>query len=199
MKLCQWYLDHEEPLPYVAHGDDPYHVQWLPANYSRLLWMLKNPAYTGAYVLGRTQTIVRRCEDGELVRRRRLVSSEQWEVVEKNRFPAYISWEQYEGNLAKIQGNATMKGEASQGAPRHGVALLAGLLRCGRCGRRLVVHYDPTGGPRYLCRDGWRGREQRVQRLSLSARRVDPLFVQVLLEALRPAADASIATCCRVG
>jgi DNA invertase Pin-like site-specific DNA recombinase len=188
MKLCQWYLDHEEPLPYVAHGDDPYHVQWLPANYSRLLWMLKNPAYTGAYVLGRTQTVVHRCEDGELVRRRRLVSSEQWEVVEKNRFPAYISWEQYQGNLAKIQGNATMKGEASQGAPRHGEALLAGLLRCGRCGRRLVMHFDPTGGPRYLCRDGWRGREQRVQRLSLSARRVDPLFVQVLLEALRPAA-----------
>ena len=126
MKLCQWYLDHEEPLPYVAHGDDPYHVQWLPANYSRLLWMLKNPAYAGAYVLGRTQTIVRRCEDGELVRRRHLVTPEQWEVVEKNRFAAYISWEQYEGNLAKIQGNATMKGEASRGAPRRGVALLAG-------------------------------------------------------------------------
>jgi DNA invertase Pin-like site-specific DNA recombinase len=77
MKLCQWYLDHEEPLPYVAHGDDPYHVQWLPANYSRLLWMLKNPAYTGAYVLGRTQTIVRRSEDGELLRGRHLVPSEQ--------------------------------------------------------------------------------------------------------------------------
>ncbi len=188
MKLCQWYLDHEEPLPYVAHGDDPYHVQWLPANYGRLLWMLKNPAYAGAYVLGRTQTIVRRCEDGELVRRRHLVTPEQWEVVEKNRFAAYISWEQYERNLAKIQGNATMKGEASRGAPRRGVALLAGLLRCGRCGRRLVVHYDPAGGPRYLCRDGWRGREQGIQRLSLSGRRVDPLFVQVLLEVLRPAA-----------
>lgn len=189
MKLCQWYLAHEEPLPYVAHGDDPYHVQWLPANYHRLLWMLKNPAYTGAYVLGRTQTIVRRCEDGERVRGRHLVPAEQWEVVEKNRFPAYISWEQFERNVAKIQGNATMKGDASQGAPRRGVALLAGLLRCGRCGRRLVVHYGQTGEPRYLCRDGWRGREKGVQRLSLSGRRVDPLFAQVLLEALGPAAQ----------
>jgi hypothetical protein len=188
MKLCQWYLEHEEPLPYAAHGDDPYHVQWLPANYSRLLWMLKNPAYTGAYVLGRTQTIVRRCEDGELLRRRRLVPSGQWVVVEKDRFPAYISWEQYERNLLKIQGNATMKGDASQAAPQHGTALLAGLLRCGRCGRRLVVHYDYTGGPRYVCRDGWRGREQGMQRLSLSGRQVEPLFAQVLLEALRPAA-----------
>jgi len=109
-------------------------------------------------------------------------------VVEKNRFAAYISWEQYQRNLAKIQGNATMKGDASQAAPRRGVALLAGLLRCGRCGRRLVVHYARTGEPRYLCRDGWRGREQRIQRLSLSGRRVDPLFAQVLLEVLRPAA-----------
>src|SRR5271157_1781744 len=157
MKLCQWYLEHEEPLPYAAHGDDAYRVQWLPANYSRLLWMLKNPAYTGAYVLGRTQTVVRRCEDGELVRKRHLVLPERWEVVERNRFPAYISWEQYQRNLAKIQGNATMKGDASQAAPQRGIALLAGLLRCGRCGRRLVMHYDPSGGPRYLCRDGWRG------------------------------------------
>jgi DNA invertase Pin-like site-specific DNA recombinase len=188
MKLCQWYLEQEEPLPYVAHGDDPHQVQWLPANYSRLLWMLKNPAYTGAYVLGRTQTVVRRCEDGELVRRRHLVLPEQWEVVEKDRFPAYISWEQYQRNLAKIHGNATMKGDVSQAAPQRGAALLAGLLRCGRCGRRLVVHYDRSGEPRYICREGWRGREQHMQRLSLSGRRLDPLFSQVLLEAVRPAA-----------
>jgi hypothetical protein len=149
--------------------------------------MLKNPAYTGAYVIGRTRTIVRRNEEGEIVRRRRLVSPDQWEVVEKGRFPAYISWEQYERNLAKIQGNASMKGDAAQPAPRRGPALLAGLLRCGRCGRRLIVHYDRSGDPRYLCRGGWTGRERRTQRLSLSGRRIDPLFSQMLLEAVAPA------------
>ena len=56
------------------------------------------------------------------MRRRRLVSPDQWEVVEKARFPAYISWEQYERNLAKIQGNASMKGDAAQPAPRRGPA-----------------------------------------------------------------------------
>ncbi len=187
MKLCQWYLDHEELLPYVAHGDDPYNVQWLPANYSRLLWMLKNPAYTGAYVIGRTRTIVRRNEEGEGVRRRRLVPPDQWQVLEQGRFPAYISWEQHQRNVAKIQGNATMKGDASQAAPREGAALLAGLLRCGRCGRRLAVHYDRSGAPRYVCRDGWRGRERRCERLSLSGRRIEPLFSQVLMEVLQPA------------
>jgi len=187
MKLCQWYLDHEEPLPYVAHGDDPHHVQWLPANYSRLLWMLKNPAYAGAYVVGRTQTVVRRSDDGEPFRCRRLAPPDQWDVLEKDRFPAYISWEQYEGNVAKIHRNATMKGEASQAAPRPGAALLAGLLRCGRCGRRLAVHYDRSGVPRYVCRDGWRGRERRCERLSLSGRRIEPLFSQALMEVLQPA------------
>ena len=186
-KLCQWYLEQDEPLPYVAHGDDPYHVQWLPANYRRLLWMLKNPAYTGAYVLGRAQTVVRRCEDGEQVRRRHMVPREQWKVVEKGRFPAYISWEQYEQNLAKIQGNATMKGEASQAAPQRGAALLGGLLRCGRCGRRLMVHYARTD-PYYVCNEGRRGCEQPMQRMSLSGRRLDPLFAEVLMEVLRPTA-----------
>lgn len=187
MKLCQWYLDHEEPLPYVAHGDDPHQVQWLPANYSRLLWMLKNPAYTGAYVIGRTQTVVRRTEEGELIRRRRLAPPDQWRVVEKERFPAYISWEEYEENVVKIQKNATTKGDAAQGSPRRGAALLAGLLRCGRCGRRLVVRYDRSGEPRYVCRGGWRGRERRTKRFSLSGRRMDPLFSRMLLEAVRPA------------
>ena len=187
MKLCQWYLDHEEPLPYVAHGDDPNQVQWLPANYNRLLWMLKNPAYTGAYVIGRTQTVVRRTEEGELIRRRRLAPPDQWRVVEKERFPAYISWKEYEENVAKIQSNATTKGDAAQGAPRRGAALLAGLLRCGRCGRRLVVRYDRSGEPRYVCRGGWRGRERRTERFSLSGRRVEPLFSRRLLEAVHPA------------
>jgi DNA invertase Pin-like site-specific DNA recombinase len=183
-RLWLWYLEHEELLPYVAHGDDPHHVQWLPANYKRLVWMLRNPAYTGAYVVGRTQTTVRRSEDGERIRCRRLVPPDQWDVVEKGRFPAYISWERYERNVAKIEGNATMKGEASQGAPRAGAALLAGLLRCGRCGRRLEVGYDQSGAARYLCRENWKGHGRRF---SVSGRRLEPLFCEALLEALRPA------------
>lgn len=188
LQLWQWYVEQGELLPYVAPGDDRYHVQWLPADYTRLLRMLKNPTYTGTYVFGRTKTNVRRCEDGELVRQRQAVPREQWQVLEKDRFPAYISWEQFERNVRKIQGNATMKGDASQAAPQRGAALLAGLLRCSRCGRHLDVHYDRNGEASYACRKGWHAREPRGQRLSLSGRRAEPLFVQMLLEALRPAA-----------
>jgi len=72
-----------------------------------LLWMLKNPAYTGAYVLGRTRTIVRRGEEGERVRCRRLLPPGQWELLEKDRFPAYISWDRYQ--RGEVQGSAAFK------------------------------------------------------------------------------------------
>jgi DNA invertase Pin-like site-specific DNA recombinase len=190
LKLCQWYLEHEELLPCVAHGDDPYHVQWLPANYKRLLSMLKNPAYAGAYVLGRTKAIVERTAEGELVRRRHLVPPDQWEILEKDRFPAYISWQEYEENLAKIRKTATMFGDASQAAVQRGTALLAGLLRCRRCGRGLSVRYDASG-PRYECKGGRSARQRGKPCLSFSGRYLEPLFSEAVLEAVRPAGVAA--------
>lgn len=191
MRLCQWYLDGEEPLPYVERGDDPHHVQWLPANYKRLLWMFKNPAYTGAFVLGRSKTVVERSEEGELVRRRRSMPSAEWEVLEKDRFPAYISWQQYEENVAKIRKAATMYGDGSRAAAQRGAALLSGLLRCGRCGRPLSVGYPSGGQPRYFCRGSSTQRERRKTCLSFSGRYVEPLFSEAVLEAVSPAGIAA--------
>jgi DNA invertase Pin-like site-specific DNA recombinase len=190
LKLCQWYLEREELLPYVAHGGDPHAVQWLPANYKRLLWMLKNPAYTGAYVLGRTKAVVERTEEGELVRRRRPVAAGEWEVLEKGRFPAYISWEQYEENVAKIRKAATMYGDVSRAAAQRGGALFAGLLRCRRCGRPLNVEYA-RGQPRYVCRGGASARGRGKRCLSFSGRYLEPLLCQTALEVVRPAGVAA--------
>jgi DNA invertase Pin-like site-specific DNA recombinase len=191
LKLCQWYLEHDEPLPYVAHGDDPNQVQWLPANYKRLLWMFKNPAYTGAYVIGRTKTVVERNEEGELVRRRRSLRPDGWQVIEKDRFPAYISWQQYEENVTKIQKAATMHGDASRAAVQRGAGLLSGLLRCGRCGCPVWVRYEHTGQPRYVCYGGPRSRERGKRCLSFSGRYIEPLFSQTILEVVRPAGIAA--------
>jgi hypothetical protein len=79
--LYRWFLEHQQLLPRVDHRDDPLNVQWQPATYRRLHWMLKNPAYAGAYVMGRSAAVVERTDGGELVRRRRPVPPEQWEVV----------------------------------------------------------------------------------------------------------------------
>ena len=187
-QLWRWYLQRDERLPFVPHGGDPHDVQWLPADYKRLLWMLKNPAYTGAYVLGKTKTILERQPDGELVRRRRPLPPDQWQVVERQRFTPYIDWQQYQQNLAKIRSNAIMQGDASPSRPGRGASLLSGLLRCARCGHRLQVRYDRSGLPRYVCRGGRRQRQQGTLCLTFSGRRIEPLFSQMVLEAVRPAA-----------
>ena len=57
--------------------------------------------------------------------------------------PAYITWERHEANLAQLRANRSVAEEV--GSPRRGAALLAGLLVCGRCGRRLSVGYKQSG------------------------------------------------------
>jgi len=185
--LCRWLRKQDHLLPFVSHGDDPHNVQWVAPTYKRVLWMLKNPTYTGAYVLGRTKTILKRNDAGETVRHRIAVPPDQWEVVEKERFPAYISWQQYQDNVAKIQRNATVQGNPSQPAAARGASLLSGLLRCRRCGHRLIVQYGRTGMPRHVCQGGRPQRDRGRSCLSFSGRHVEPLFSQTLLEAVSPA------------
>jgi len=59
-------------------------------------------------------------------------------------------WEQYERNLARLKANQARAEEV--GVARKGAALLAGLVVCAKCGRRLHVRY---GGRRhrhtYVC------------------------------------------------
>ena len=187
LKLCQWYHQHGELLPYVEHGDDPHNVKWVPANYKRMLRILKNPVYTGAYVIGRTETFLHRTDEGEFVRRRRELPPDQWKVMERDRHPAYIGWEQYQRNLAKIKANSFMNGTSPQETPRGGGSLLSGLLRCGRCTHPLHVAHDSFGRVRYVCKGGRRQRERGKPCLSFSSRHVEPMFAETILEAVRPA------------
>src|SRR5258707_9295806 len=78
------------------------------------------------------------------------------------------------------------------GAPKHGDALLAGLVRCWRCGRKLTVRY--TGAkhniPRYSC---WRGSldngEPRC--IAFGGLRVDDAIEEALLRVVEPGAIAA--------
>jgi len=188
IELCRWYLEHNELLPFVAHGDDPQQVQWQPVTYKRLLGILKNPTYAGAYVIGRRETIQVRTEQGEIVSRRRCVDREQWTVIQREHFEGYITWQQYEQNMAKIAKNAW--GEESAGVARRGTSLLSGLLRCARCGSSLHVHYHRSQ-PSYVCRGGARQRERGKLCLNFSGQTVESLFSEMVLEAVRPAAIAA--------
>jgi hypothetical protein len=106
--------------------------------------LLKHPLYAGAYVYGRQQRDRRRSQperpqSGRVVRAR-----SDWHSFLPDRCPAYLSWEQYERNVARLEANRYRA--TTLGAVRKGAALLAGLVVCGRCGNRLGVHYQHSHG-----------------------------------------------------
>jgi hypothetical protein len=76
---------------------------------------------------------------------------EDWEVLIQDHHDGYISWDQYERNQNTIASNANMKGAMVPGSVRNGDGLLAGLLRCGHCGRKLKVLHNQRHGARYIC------------------------------------------------
>ena len=155
--------------------------------------MLKNPFYAGAYAYGkgekRTDIVDGRARTSYGHRK----PLEEWEVLLKDHHPGYIDWAEFERNQKQLAANAYGRvGGAKSG--RGGRALLAGLLSCGRCGRRLTVAYTgrPPGHPAYRC-------DRRNQMLGLprcftfGGRRVDAAVARELLRAVEPMAiDASL-------
>jgi DNA invertase Pin-like site-specific DNA recombinase len=112
---------------------------WRRPNRMTLQNVLKHPLYAGAYVYGRRQDTPRR-KQAERPRSGRVVMRRaEWHALLPDHCPAYLSWDQYERNLARLEANRARAD--AMGAARDGPALLAGLVVCAHCGARLVVHY----------------------------------------------------------
>jgi DNA invertase Pin-like site-specific DNA recombinase len=115
-----------------------------------VLNILHNPRYAGAFVYGRTRS--RKGPDGKP--HIRSLARDNWQVFLPNSHPAYISWEEYEINQARLLQNGHSEGRNSPGPAREGKALLQGLVLCGRCGLRMTVRYRVLKGRRtssYVC------------------------------------------------
>jgi hypothetical protein len=149
--------------------------------------MLKNPCYGGAFAYGKTapHTVI---EEGRARQRSRYRKPQkEWKVLLLDHHSGYISWEKYLENQQRLEANVAWDGEGS-GAPKVGSALLSGLLRCGRCGRKLQVAYSGTGGrvPRYVCK-GDRGDRGSSACFTMGSLRVDRAVVHSVLAAIQPA------------
>jgi DNA invertase Pin-like site-specific DNA recombinase len=151
-----WFHEQGVELPvHVVDGSARVRKEWRAPSRSFLQHLLQNPFYAGAYVYGRQarETIL---ENGRLVRRtRRLHRLDQCAVFIRDHHPGYIDWESYEHNQRMIGRNSNRsKSHEGQSSVRTGQALLAGVLRCGVCGRRLFVAYAGADGsrPRYYCK-----------------------------------------------
>jgi DNA invertase Pin-like site-specific DNA recombinase len=182
-----WFRDEQIRLPEVVPGTAGQEIVWRLPSQSRIHQLLRNPAYAGTFTYGRTgtQTQIR---DGQ----RRQASRhgkpmEEWQVLIHDHHAGYISWDDYLENRRILETNVAKRTGQNAGAAKSGAALLSGLFRCGRCGRRLHVGYGGNQGrvPRYACHGG------RVDRgsaacLSIGSLRVDQAVSEQVLAAIQP-------------
>jgi DNA invertase Pin-like site-specific DNA recombinase len=142
-KVLHFFNENDLHLPRRHHQRD---LVWRKPSVSAILSILKNPAYAGAFVYGRTRTT--RNLDGTASTKP--LSMEQWKIIVKDKYPAYINWETFERIQAMLKDNyAEYDRNKSRGVPRPGAVLLHGIMYCGECGHKMVVQYK--GGNQYLC------------------------------------------------
>jgi hypothetical protein len=123
-------------------------VAWRQPSVSMLTGILKNPAYAGAFVYGRTRSCQARYPNGKLITTR--CSMEDWKIVVKDRYPAYIDWETFVRIQTMLRDNhADYQRRQTRGVPREGAVALQGIVWCGQCGHKMKVQY--SGGNRYIC------------------------------------------------
>jgi DNA invertase Pin-like site-specific DNA recombinase len=183
-----WFREERIPVPLAKPGSAGQEVIWKQPSSGRIRQMLKNPCYAGAFAYGKT-AMRTRIEEGRARQSSRYRKPQkEWKVLLIGHHPGYISWEEYLENQQRLEANvAIYEGEGS-GAAKLGAALLSGLLRCGRCGRKLQVVYSGTSGrvPRYVCR-GDRGDRESSRCLTVGSLRLDRAVVQSVLTAIEPA------------
>ena len=155
-QVTLWYRDEQLPLPEVEPGTAGHTIHWRLPSGHRINQLLNNPYYGGALVYGRTEahTVIEAGRARQQSRRQKPM--EQWRFVILDNHVGYISWDEFLDNRRALEANSYMPKEGAGGAAKRGPALLSGLLRCGRCGRKLNVAYSGTTGrvPRYVCHGG---------------------------------------------
>ncbi len=146
-----WLRDEGIDLPAASNSAaDGHSVVWRLPLYNTVYNILTNPVYAGAYAFGRTASKVSVENGRKRVKRGLRRPLAEWEVLLKAQHEGYIGWSEFERNQQVIADNATGKGALARGAVRRGELLLAGLLRCGQCGRKMYVGYGGKAG-RYYC------------------------------------------------
>jgi len=164
-------------------------VVWRRLRHARVLSILHNPFYAGAYVYGRTKSRQRPLP-GEAPRIKgsiRQIKREDWPTLLKDHHPGYISWAQFCRHQEQLDANRTFDPDQRRGAVREGGALLQGIVSCGVCGRRMTVRYMPDGRrPMYVCaqlHNQFAGKTCQFMR----GDGIDAAVAQLLFAAIEPA------------
>jgi excisionase family DNA binding protein len=183
-----WFRQERVELPAAVYDDGRRGVLWRLPVYNTVLRILSNPVYAGAYAFGRTETRVRIEAGRKCVVRGHRRERENWQVLIVDHHEGYIDWATYEHNQRVIADNTNMRGGMARGALRRGDALLAGLLRCAHCGRKLHVGYSGNDGTvsRYYCRGAALNHGVEPKCISFGSLRVDRAVADEVLTVLQP-------------
>jgi DNA invertase Pin-like site-specific DNA recombinase len=144
-KLLRSFRDRRLAVPRLDRFGE---VAWRTPTDGMITAILKNPAYAGAFVYGRTRSCRATYASGRLITARCPMA--EWKVIVKDRYPAYIGWAEFERIQAMLRDNhAEYARHQTRGVPRDGAALLQGSVWCGRCGHKMTVEYRNAN--RYVC------------------------------------------------
>ena len=179
-------------FPRPSDGRRMIAFDWTPIRYRNVISVLKNPFYAGAYIYGKSEHRTAIVNGRAQKTYGHGKPFEEWEVVLKDHHEGYIDWAEFERNQKQLAANAYGRvGEVKSG--RGGQALLVGLLRCARCGRRLKVAYYGRKGRAYRC-DNPNLMLAAARCLTFGSSRVDSVLARELLRAVEPiAVEAAMA------
>jgi DNA invertase Pin-like site-specific DNA recombinase len=189
--LC-WLHEHDLDLPVKqANGE----TSWRRPNYGSIHRIIENPVYGGAYAYGKRSASTGYGPHGATVTIRRKARAE-WLALKPGAHEGYVSWERFEAIRTMVSGNVPTG--KHHGAPKHGEALLAGLLRCRRCGRKLTLRYTGTKNaiPRYSCSRIWMD-HGGPPCIAFGGLRVDDTIEEALLGVVGPGAIAAASDAAR--
>src|SRR5947209_2349340 len=179
-------VDHDIRLPdRLRTGAAKGELEWRRPNRPTLIDMLHNPIYARCHAYGRRSVEASRRQPGQRATgRRRGHDLDDGVIVLHDRLPAYISWDRYVTNLEKMAANRS----EHLGVPRHGPALLSGLLVCGRCGHRMFTAYKNNGPDlRYFCGAEYASYAAPICQ-TLAGRVLDEHITGLVLQAMMPSA-----------
>jgi DNA invertase Pin-like site-specific DNA recombinase len=184
-QVLVWMRQEQVPIPTI--GQTGQQTEWQLPTYRMLHSILTNPVYAGAYAFGRRTSHLTIKDGRKRTVRIRHRDLKAWAVLIKDHHDGYISWSEFETNQLLIADNANGRRFMSRGSLRRGEALLPGLFRCARCGRKLYVAYGGTGGAtqRYVCRGAFDAMAV-ASCISFGGMRIDRAIAQEVLSRLQP-------------
>ena len=184
--VVRYMVDHDIKMPVRPHaGPNRGNLQWRRPIRDTVQTVITHPLFAGTYRYGHRQVDPRRKKTSKPGSGRVVMDPDDYHALIPDHCPAYITLERYMRNQERVRENRAHA--STKGAPREGLALLAGIAICGRCGRKMSVLYSRGRHQRYHCQIG-RNDCRSPMCQSMAGQAVDDFVAEKVLSVLEPAA-----------